>query len=776
MVRLILFVTIFTLFSEPVIGQEVYSLVSLSPSSHQEWDSWLENGFTPDHFTIREGNLEMILDDADIALLDVLGASYQILQRDMSSVYARNLSAQATKLSQRSSCGLAHFSPGTMSGYHTWAEAVAQLDSMHAAYPAIISPKIQIGTSVEGRPVWAVKISDNPATNESATEPGVYFDALTHAREPLSLEMILYYMWWLLENYNQNPEATKLVNDREIFFVPVVNPDGYVYNQVTNPNGGGLWRKNRRVLNNICAGIDLNRNFSFGWGLNSGSTGDPCSNTFRGLSAFSEPETQAIENFLNQIAPETGFSIHTYGRKIISPLGYTDSLVREGVYSDFSSAFIPARYNGYGTIKQLFNYESSGTTIDYFHSQGITGWMPEMGGDFWDDPGTICLQLREFLPAMKYITWVAGAYISYQNYQSGEIIPGQNTTVSLRVRNSGLSQIANNVSASLIPLSPGIQTVAAAGSQPTIAPGKEKEVSFTLFISPDISFPDTIRLGVVVGYDGVVTARDTIQLLVGNRRVIFQDDFSGGRVKWQQMGTGKMWDTTSVDRVGGKNYMTDSPSGSYRYDSNSGIVMSSFADLTDAVNPVLEFSTRFSLEPFSDYVKIEVGGQTNNDWKSVGGSYASEFAGQYFYQGNRYWVEEKIDLGEFAGKKIKIRFQLHSGTFVQSDGFYIRDLRIVDYTSPVTSAEFAIREPVFELFPNPAQKIFSLKIIHSTHQPLKMEIMDMNGKFAAVFEGEYLAPGENKWQVNVADYPVGVYLVKWTTEEGIYTRKLLIQR
>jgi murein tripeptide amidase MpaA len=131
-------------------------------------------------------------------------------------------------------------------------------------YPNLITPKWSLGTTHEGRQIWAVKISDNPNVNEN--EPQVFFDALIHAREPQSMATVLYFMYYLLENYGINQEVTYLVNNREIYFVPVLNPDGYVYNQTTNPSGGGDWRKNRRN-NSGSYGVDLNRNLDISGGL-----------------------------------------------------------------------------------------------------------------------------------------------------------------------------------------------------------------------------------------------------------------------------------------------------------------------------------------------------------------------------------------------------------------------------------------------------------------------------------------------------------------------------
>ena len=120
------------------------------------------------------------------------------------------------------------FGFGSMGGYYTFAEIVANLDSMFAQYPNIITQKYSIGLSQQSRTIWAVKISDNPNVNESEIKVG--YDALIHAREPQSMASMMYYMWYLLQNYGTDPEVTYLVNNREMYFVPCFNPDGYEYN------------------------------------------------------------------------------------------------------------------------------------------------------------------------------------------------------------------------------------------------------------------------------------------------------------------------------------------------------------------------------------------------------------------------------------------------------------------------------------------------------------------------------------------------------------------
>ena len=82
-------------------------------------------------------------------------------------------------------------------------------------------------------------------------KPQVLYTSIHHAREPMSLSQLIFYMWYLLENYDSDPEVQYILNNTELYFIPVVNPDGYLYNEFTNPTGGGLWRKNRKNSNGV---------------------------------------------------------------------------------------------------------------------------------------------------------------------------------------------------------------------------------------------------------------------------------------------------------------------------------------------------------------------------------------------------------------------------------------------------------------------------------------------------------------------------------------------
>ncbi len=204
-----------------------------------------------------------------------------------------------------------------MGGYHTNSEAVAEMVAACQQYPEYTHLDT-IGYTLEGRPMLAIKISDNAAVDED--EPEVFFNAMIHAREPIGMEILLKTMWYLLEN-KDNPYVGSLVNDAETWLLPIINVDGYLYNELTNPEGGGMWRKNRRDNGDGTAGIDLNRNWGFMWGASDYSSPVGSSEVYQGTGPFSEPETQALRDFINAHDFVIILNTHAYGGYFMAPFG-----------------------------------------------------------------------------------------------------------------------------------------------------------------------------------------------------------------------------------------------------------------------------------------------------------------------------------------------------------------------------------------------------------------------------------------------------------------------
>jgi carboxypeptidase T len=215
--------------------------------------------------------------------------------------------------------------PTADSGYHNYAEMNADIDSVAAAFPSLVSVR-SIGTSYEGRAIRAIKISDNAGTDES--EPEVLFTAHQHAREHLTVEMALYLLHLLTDSYATDPRIANIVNSREIWIIPDVNPDGGEYDIATGSYRS--WRKNRQPnAGSSAVGTDLNRNWGFQWGCCGGSSGTFSSETYRGAAPFSAPETQVVRDFVTSrvVGGKQQISVnidwHTYAELVLWPYGYT---------------------------------------------------------------------------------------------------------------------------------------------------------------------------------------------------------------------------------------------------------------------------------------------------------------------------------------------------------------------------------------------------------------------------------------------------------------------
>lgn len=205
--------------------------------------------------------------------------------------------------------------------YHTVAETHAALQALVAAHPTLAMMDT-IGTSIEGRPIEALRISDNVGVPEG--EPEALVVGCHHARELMSVELPLYVATRLLDGYGSDPVITALVNGRDIWVVPMLNPDGHQYmSQNTQGQSDNWWRKNRRINGDGSFGVDLNRNYGYLWGFdNVGSSPLTTSEVYRGTGPFSEPETAALRAFMAAHSFTVSLSYHSYGELLLFPWGY----------------------------------------------------------------------------------------------------------------------------------------------------------------------------------------------------------------------------------------------------------------------------------------------------------------------------------------------------------------------------------------------------------------------------------------------------------------------
>jgi carboxypeptidase T len=276
--------------------------------------------------------------------------------------------------------------PAADAGYHTYQEMSDETAAIAAANPAIVSRQ-SIGTSYQGRQIWALKVSDNVATDEP--EPEVLFTANQHAREHLTVEMALYLLNELTSKYGTDTRITNLVNTREIWIVPSMNPDGAEFDVATGAYA--MWRKNRQPnAGSSAVGTDLNRNWGWQWGCCGGSSGTFSSETYRGAAPFSAPETTVVRDFVNSRVVggvqqiKAGIDFHTYSELVLWPYGYTTANTAAGLTADDEATFRTlgvnmAGTNGYTPEQASDLYIADGAIDDWLWGQHkIFGYTFEM--------------------------------------------------------------------------------------------------------------------------------------------------------------------------------------------------------------------------------------------------------------------------------------------------------------------------------------------------------------------------------------------------------------
>ena len=293
--------------------------------------------------------------------------------------------------------------PSRDAAYHNYAETIAEVNRVVAAYPAIASKRV-IGKSYENRDIVAVKISDNVGTDEA--EPEVLYQANHHAREHLTVEMALYLLNQYTSTYASDTRVRNIVNSREIWVIPTVNPDGSEYDVATGSYRS--WRKNRQPNSGSSyVGTDLNRNYGYKWGCCGGSSGSFSSETYRGPSAFSAPETRVIRDFVNSRVVggvqqiKAALDFHTYSELVLWPFGHTSANTTTGMNADQNNTFATlgrqlAATNSYTPEQSSDLYVTDGDSLDWlWGTHKIFAYVFEMyprsssGGGFYPPASVI---------------------------------------------------------------------------------------------------------------------------------------------------------------------------------------------------------------------------------------------------------------------------------------------------------------------------------------------------------------------------------------------------
>jgi hypothetical protein len=277
--------------------------------------------------------------------------------------------------------------PSVDPGYTDFNEMVAEVDRIVAAFPALASKQV-VGTSHEGKNLVVLKISDNVATDED--EPEMLFTANQHAREHLTVEMALFLANMFTSEYATDPQIKKIVDTREIWIAPMVNPDGVMFDMSPGPLYKN-WRKNRQPNPGTSSvGTDLNRNWAYKWDCCGGASDFKGEDTYHGATPTSAPETKKLTDFVlgrrvggvQQI--KVHLDIHTFSELVLWPFGYTVSTVVTGMTAEEYDTHKAigtemALSNGYWPTQASGLYIADGVISDWmWGDQKIVSFTYEM--------------------------------------------------------------------------------------------------------------------------------------------------------------------------------------------------------------------------------------------------------------------------------------------------------------------------------------------------------------------------------------------------------------
>lgn len=746
------------------------------------------------------------------------GLRFRIVESDFGGALARAAGipagAQPEPLAPASAPPLGS---GSMGGYHTLAEIDAFLADLVANDPhGIVGPVVPIGLSRQGRPIQAVRIGREAFPDDS--RPRVLFTALHHAREPIGMQVVLEFMRRLVTEYGTDPNLTYLVDRREIWFLPVVNPDGYNLNQTTFFGSGsfGLWRKNARdndgsgtITNND--GVDLNRNYSYRWGYdNAGSSPLTSSLEYRGPSAFSEPETKAVRDFCLAHQFVTANNYHTYGELCLYPWGYngvgapdstffkrmTDEMTRDLSYACGVGADVLYATNGDAND---WMYGEQTTKPKCF---AVTTEVGDRNDNFWPPAGRIPVLADAQFRSNVMLAYAAGPSVWSESAAieswDGWLHPGGSCRVSVTLRNQGAEATTGAITVSASCAVPGITVTDPVCTYGALAPGAAAGPigDDRIGVSAAIPLPPgtLVPLVLTITDQGTYVARDTTTILVGVPQVLLAEDADQGTGQWV---ISSRW---GIQTLAGDPQFADSPTGLYTTQADARLTAVAPVDLTGAAHAWLRFRSTWDIEVGADCGRVEVSIDGGANWSAVGGRLTraghgqtgayvtgTQPAGVPVYDGTqRIEEEELMDLTPWCGHPdVRLRFHFTSDENGRRQGWFVDDIRLLAYPDLATGVpESGNPVPDPELLaaaPNPFSASTRFFVRFPSPTRFRARVFGPDGRLVATLAEGVAAAGTRAltWDGRRADGTEavsGTYFVRIEWTGGTASRRVVLVR
>lgn len=763
----------------PAHNEEKYSEVKIYAAAQEDFDKMQRAGLEIDHGIRKPGQyIDTWLSEKEMAMLQTSGVPYKVEIDDWDEYYnSRQNLMTPVELDQAmreayERDNISHSIYGTLNnGCLRDTEVVRKLDSLRLEYPTLVSQKFSIGTTYNGKVLWCIRVTKNP--NAPTGRPEVLYHALIHAREPVAMENQLYYIYWLLENYNIDPMATYILNNREIYWIPVFNRDGYIYNEP----GGGMWRKSRKPCSGGI-GADLNRNYGIYqfWNAPNGGSSTSCaSDTYRGTLPFDQNETQAVTNFVMSRNFKAGLGAHTYGNYLIKPWAWCDPTPTpdDAKFNVFlADATIYSHYT-IGTPYQTVGYYVRGSADDWYYqdsahnsTQRAFVMTPESGTTgFWPTQAEVLPLCEGMLWTNQYVSLIAGPYVNpvSKTFNQPTYNPGQAGNFKLVFRNKGL-MTANNVKAQLIPWNSFVTIPTQQYTYAALASFQTDSATFNFTVAANTpvncAIPTTLNLKI----DTSTVYTETIYIYVGTGSVTLNDDAEGGIGNWTVQGN---WSLHT------DSYHSPTHSFAYApYPNNANYSLTLTTPINMVSTPVcyLNFWNRVSLEANWDYGIVEISSNNGSTWQQI-----SSYTGN-----NLTWSQQSFDITSYvnAGAQVKIRFRLTSDGNTTNQGWWVDDIKLTNYCRAMVGVSGQTNIPktfaVAQNYPNPFNPSTVIKYQLPRPEMVTIKVYDLLGKEIASLVNERKEPGYYEAVFDGSNLASGLYFYKIEAGNFVETKKMML--
>ena len=590
------------------------------------------------------------------------------------------------------------------------------------------------------------------------------------------MQQLIYFMWYLLENYNSNNSIKQIIDSSELFFVPCVNPDGYIYNETSEPNGGGMWRKNRRDNH----GVDNNRNYSYidengseVWNT-SGTSGNPNGSTYAGDEPFSEAENRAIRFLVESNNFKLALNNHTYGNLLLYPYGYDYNQPTEDndIYEFISTELVSE--NNYDNIISADLYPAAGDSDDFMYGMLTTennqtrdkifAMTPEIGSSFWPQSSTIEDLCKGMLNLNITAAKMIGNYASLKDFTNNFI---STSTFQTEFSLQRLGIVDEEVfSISIQPVSSNIESISSEININSLEIGEIVYDNFEITLNQSINPGEEIIFKYILN-NGLYEEEILVSKIYGEPQIIFEDESENYNEYWTD---NSEWSITYEEYSSPQSSITDSPYSNYSNNSEEIIELINSVNLSGFSYAEINFDAKWNIESGYDYVQLEISVDGGNSWIPQCGKYTNKGIETHdyaldepIYDGNQSeWVNESVLLTDYLDQEISIRFKLYTDGGLRRDGFYYDNFEIKGLSGNLNLLDgYKIKS---KLYPNPVDDLIN---IQSKNLIFKVEIYDILGKnILTIFD-------TNITIVKLPFLKSGIYLMKIYSDNNVENHRII---